>query len=61
MEPQVKIKFALAFISMGWIMLLFMPTLPGENPANGVEIFVYALVNLVAMIQVNRWVRDIQN
>ena len=46
---------------MGWMMLLFMPTLPDENPANGVEIFIYALVNLVAMINVNRWVRSIGN
>ena len=61
MEPQVKIKFTLAFIFMGWMMLLFMPTLPDENPANGVEIFIYSLVNLVAMINVNRWVRSIGN
>ena len=59
MEPQVKIKFTLAFIFMGWMMLLFMPTLPDENPANGVEIFIYALVNFYAMVHVNRWFKQI--
>ena len=61
MEPQLKIKFTLSFIFTGWMMLLFMPTLPDENPANGVEIFIYALVNLVALINVNRWVKSIGN
>jgi len=61
MEPQVKIKFTFGFLIIGWTMLLFMPTLPDENPANGVEIFVYALINLLAMINVNRWIKEINS
>ena len=49
MKPQEKIKFTLAFIAMGWMMLLFMPRLPQESPASGVEIFIYAIVNFYAM------------
>ncbi len=60
MKPQEKIKFTLAFIAAGWIMLLFMPRLPQENPASGVEIFIYAIVNFYAMFHVNRWFKDIQ-
>jgi hypothetical protein len=59
MRNSEKIKFTLAAIAMGWIMLLFMPRLPGESPANGVEIFIYALVNLYAMVRVNRWFKEI--
>ena len=59
MKPQEKIKFTLAFIIVGWIMLLFMPRLPQENPANGVEIFIYACVNFYAMFHVNRWFKQI--
>ena len=60
MKPQEKIKFTLAFIAAGWIMLLFMPRLPQENPASGVEIFIYAIVNFYAMFHVNRWFKDIE-
>ena len=59
MKPQEKIKFTLAFVAMGWMMLLFMPRLPQENPASGVEIFIYAVINLYAMLYVNRWFKDI--
>ena len=59
MKPKEKIFFTLAFIAMGWMMLLFMPRLPQENPANGVEIFIYACVNFYAMFHVNRWIKQI--
>lgn len=59
MRPQEKIKFTLAFIFAGWMMLLFMPRLPQENPASGVDIFIYAIVNFYAMFYVNRWFKDI--
>ena len=59
MKPQEKIKFTLAFIFMGWMMLLFMPRLPEENPANGIEIFIYACVNFYAMIHVQRWFKQL--
>jgi hypothetical protein len=59
MRNSEKIKFTLAAIAMGWIMLLFMPRLPGESPANGVEIFIYAVVNFYAMFRVNRWFKEI--
>ena len=59
MKPSEKIKFTVAFIAAGWMMLLFMPRLPSENPANGVEIFIYALVNFYAMVHVNRWFKQI--
>ena len=59
MKPQEKIKFTLAFIAMGWMMLLFMPRLPQESPASGVEIFIYVIVNFYAMFYVNRWFKDI--
>jgi len=60
MKPQEKIKFTLAFIAMGWMMLLFMPRLPQESPANGVEIFIYACVNFFAMFHVNRWMKQLK-
>ena len=59
MKPQEKIMFTLAFIIMGWVMLLFMPRLPQESPANGVEIFIYAVVNFYAMFRVSRWFKEI--
>ena len=59
MKPQEKIKFTLAFIAMGWMMLLFMPRLPQENAASGAEIFIYAVVNFYAMFRVNRWFKEI--
>jgi hypothetical protein len=59
MKAQEKILFTVAFIAAGWIMLLWMPRLPDENPASGAEIFVYAVVNLYAMIRVSRWFREI--
>ena len=59
MKPLEKIKFTVAFIAAGWMMLLFMPRLPSENPANGVEIFIYAVMNFYAMFYVNRWFKDI--
>ena len=59
MKPQEKIKFTLAFIFMGWMMLLFMPRLPQESPASGVEIFIYAVVNFSAMFYVRRWIKEI--
>ena len=59
MKPKEKIFFTLAFIAMGWMMLLFMPRLPQESPANGVEIFIYACVNFYAMFHVNRWIKQI--
>jgi len=60
MKPQEKIMFTLAFIIMGWVMLLFMPRLPQESPANGVEIFIYAVVNFYAMFYVRRWIKEIK-
>ena len=60
MKPQEKIKFTLAFIIVGWMMLLFMPRLPQESPANGVEIFIYACVNFFAMFHVNRWMKQLK-
>ena len=60
MKPQEKIKFTLAFIFMGRMMLLFMPRLPQESPASGVEIFIYAIVNFYAMFHVNRWIKEIK-
>ena len=59
MRPKEKILFTLAFIFMGWMMLLFMPRLPQESPASGVEIFVYAVVNFYAMFYVRRWIKEI--
>ncbi len=59
MKAQEKILFTLAFIAVGWMMLLFMPRLPNESPANGVEIFIYAIVNFYAMVRVNRWFKEI--
>lgn len=59
MNPKEKIFFTLTFIVMGWMLLLFMPRLPDENPANGVEIFIYACVNFYAMFHVNRWIKQI--
>ncbi len=59
MKAQEKIMFTLAFIAVGWMMLLFMPRLPNESPANGVEIFIYAIVNFYAMIRVSRWFKEI--
>ena len=60
MKPQEKIMFTLAFIIVGWMMLLFMPRLPQESPANGVEIFIYAVVNFYAMFNVRRWTKEIK-
>ena len=60
MRPKEKILFTLAFIFMGWMMLLFMPRLPQESPASGVEIFVYAVVNFYAMFYVRRWIKEIK-
>ena len=59
MKAQEKILFTLAFIAVGWMMLLFMPRLPNESPANGVEIFIYAIVNFYAMVRVSRWFKEI--
>ncbi len=60
MRPKEKILFTLAFIFMGWMMLLFMPRLPQESPANGIEIFIYAVVNFYAMFYVRRWIKEIK-
>ena len=60
MRPKEKILFTLAFIFAGWMLLLFMPRLPQENPASGVEIFVYAVVNFYAMFYVRRWIKEIK-
>ena len=59
MKAQEKILFTIAFIAAGWIMLLWMPRLPDENPASGAEIFVYAIINFVAMVRVSRWFKEI--
>ncbi len=59
MKAQEKIMFTVAFIAIGWMMLLFMPRLPNESPANGVEIFIYAMVNFFAMVHVTRWFKEI--
>ncbi len=59
MKAQEKIMFTVAFIAMGWIMLLWMPRLPNESPASGVEIFIYAIVNFYAMFRVSRWFKEI--
>ena len=59
MKAQEKIMFTLAFIAIGWIMLLWMPRLPNESPASGVEIFIYAVVNFYAMFYVRRWFKEI--
>ncbi len=59
MKAQEKILFTVAFIAMGWVMLLWMPRLPEENAANGVEIFIYAMVNFFAMVHVTRWFKEI--
>ena len=59
MKAQEKILFTVAFIAAGWIMLLWMPRLPDENPASGAEIFVYAMINFVAMVRVSRWFKEI--
>jgi len=59
MKAQEKILFTVAFIAAGWIMLLWMPRLPDENPASGAEIFVYAVVNFYAMFRVSRWFKEI--
>jgi len=42
-------------------MLLFMPRLPEEQPASAAELIVYAIINIVLMVQVHRWVRSIGN
>jgi predicted membrane channel-forming protein YqfA (hemolysin III family) len=60
MRPKEKILFTLAFIFMGWMMLLFMPRLPQESPAGGIEIFIYAVVNFFAMFYVRRWFKEIK-
>jgi len=60
MRPKEKILFTLAFVLAGWMLLIFMPRLPQENPAGGVEIFVYAIVNLYAMFYVRRWFKEIK-
>jgi len=60
MKAQEKILFTVAFIAAGWIMLLWMPRLPDENPASGAEIFVYAVVNFYAMFRVSRWFKEIK-
>ena len=60
MRPKEKILFTLAFIFMGWMMLLFMPRLPQESPAGGIEIFIYAIVNFFAMFYVRRWFKEIK-
>ena len=59
MKAQEKILFTVAFIAAGWIMLLWMPRLPDENPASGAEIFVYAIVNFYAMFRVSRWFKEL--
>jgi len=59
MKAQEKILFTVAFIAAGWIMLLWMPRLPDENPASGAEIFIYAVVNFYAMFRVSRWFKEI--
>ncbi len=59
MKAQEKIMFTVAFIAIGWIMLLWMPRLPNESPASGVEIFIYAVVNFYAMFYVRRWFKEI--
>ncbi len=59
MKAQEKIMFTVAFIAIGWIMLLWMPRLPNESPASGVEIFIYAVVNFYAMFRVSRWFKEI--
>jgi hypothetical protein len=59
MKAQEKILFTVAFIAAGWIMLLWMPRLPNENPASGADIFIYAVVNFYAMFRVSRWFREI--
>ena len=59
MKAQEKIMFTLAFIAIGWIMLLWMPRLPNESPASGGEIFIYAVVNFYAMFYVRRWFKEI--
>jgi len=59
MKAQEKILFTVAFIAAGWIMLLWMPRLPDESPASGAEIFVYAIINFVAMVRVSRWFKEI--
>lgn len=60
MRPKEKILFTLAFIFAGWMLLLFMPRLPQESPASGVEIFVYAVINFYAMFYVRRWIKEIK-
>ena len=60
MRPKEKILFTLAFIFAGWMLLLFMPRLPQESPASGVEIFIYAVVNFYAMFYVRRWIKEIK-
>ena len=60
MKAQEKILFTVAFIAAGWIMLLWMPRLPDENPASGAEIFIYAVVNFYAMFRVSRWFKEIK-
>ena len=59
MKAQEKILFTVAFIAAGWIMLLWMPRLPDENPASGAEIFIYAVMNFYAMFRVSRWFKEI--
>ena len=59
MKAQEKIMFTVAFIAIGWIMLLWMPRLPNESPAGGVEIFIYAIVNFYAMVRVSRLFKEI--
>ena len=59
MKAQEKILFTIAFIAVGWIMLMWMPRLPDENPASGVEIFIYAVINFYAMFYVSRCFKEI--
>lgn len=60
METGEKIKFTLAFILMGWLMLLVLPPLPGETPTSTTTIAIYALVNFYAMYKVHRWIQESQ-
>jgi hypothetical protein len=60
MRPQEKDRVHIGVRNaMGWMMLLFMPRLPQENPAGGIEIFIYAIVNFYAMFYVRRWTKEI--
>jgi hypothetical protein len=59
METKEKIKFTLAFILAGWVMLLCMPRLPEESPASTTQIAIYAAINFAVMIKVSKWIRQI--